>query len=156
MLETKLLNPFVEATKYTLKVQANVDALAKDPYIKKLDFKSDIAAKVELVGPGVVGTVCLCFEEKSYLNVLSLIFKKQIATLNDDYADGAAELLNIISTHARKSFMESGMTTKSSHPIPLLGDKLAFVSGFTDSMVVQPFEIPNGKFLLQIDIKRQI
>lgn len=152
-LDVKFITPFITGTLNALKVQANVEAKNKSPYLKDhQNFDVDIAGVLSLVSDAFVGSISLCFPKMTFLKICEGLFGEPQAEITPDIQDAAGELLNMIFGAAKAELNDkNNYEIKRALPTVIVGNslKLKQSSGPT---IVLPFESEAGSFHLEIEI----
>jgi chemotaxis protein CheX len=153
-LDASFFKPFIDGTKHILKVSCQLDALAGKPFIKKKNTPSelaiDIAGVIGLTSASFTGTITLCFPEKVYLLIIGNMLGEQYSELTDELQDGAAEILNMIFGHAKVVLNNEGHTIQKAIPTVIRGQKLQTTHSSTARVIVIPFDVGVGEFLIEI------
>lgn len=120
-MNSKLIQPFIEATQNVVKIMTDLELSAGTPYLKK-----DKAAKGDLSGVlGMIGdfngTLSVSFTEAGILQIVSGMFGERIEQLDDEIHDAAGELTNMISGQARRNLETMGISLEAAIPTVIQG-----------------------------------
>lgn len=151
-LNVGFVNPFLEATIYVLKVQAQIEAKPGKIYVKKdtSELSGDISGVIGLVSDSFSGNVIITFPEKMFLALMSKILRENFTTINKENADGAGELTNMIFGQAKITLNEQGYGIKTALPSLIVGKSHHFTGTKQELVVVVPFESDIGDFFVEI------
>lgn len=152
-LDTKFVQPFIEATTATLKVQCKIDAKLGKPYLKdKTNNASiiDIAGVLGITSETFNGSIALCFPEKTFLAVMGGMLGETYTTINAELEDGASELTNIIFGYAKRILNQNGCTLQKALPSIVKGKGIQLSSAVNTPVIVLPFETDQGTFHIEI------
>lgn len=151
-LNVGFINPFLEATIYVLKVQAQVEIKPGKIYVKKdtAELSGDISGVIGLVSDSFSGNVIITFPEKMFLTLMSKILREDFTAINKENADGAGELTNMIFGQAKITLNEQGYGIKTALPSLIIGKSHHFTGTKQELVVVVPFESEIGNFFVEI------
>ncbi len=153
-IDVNFINPFIDGTIETLKVQCSIQTHAGKPYLKgpKSEFKVDITAVIGLTSTAFRGSVAICFPERVFLNIMEKLLGEKQTAITSELEDGASELMNIIFGQAKKVLNEKNYAIDRAIPTVVRGSDLT-VRHFTPSpTIVIPFESDAGNFHIEIGI----
>ena len=151
-LDTNFVNPFLTATMHVLEVQANIEAIAQDIYIKKDKDKyfGDISGIIGIVSETFTGSVIISFPEATFLKIMSNMLGEDVSIINKETSDGAGELTNMIFGQAKITLNEKGYGIKTAIPSVVTGKDHSLSSLTTGPVVVIPFKSNAGEFYVEI------
>lgn len=155
IFDTNVLNPFIDATVNTLKVQANVESKSKQIYIRDKNSPplcGDVSGVIGLVSEKFSGTVSVSFPEKTFLNIMSKMLGENYTQLSPDLLDGASEILNIIFGQAKTILNEKGYGIKMALPKGISGKNHSLSSNSGHHILIVPFESDSGDFFVEIEL----
>lgn len=152
-INVSFINPFVEGTLTTLKVQCGVDCKPGKP-MPKDEFKTSpplaIAGVIGIASPTFRGSIAIAFPEKTFLGVIGKMLGETYTEITQDLEDGAGELLNIIYGHAKKVLNEQGHSIDKALPTVVRGDKINIRHMSKSMAIVLPFETEMGLFVIEV------
>jgi chemotaxis protein CheX len=151
-LDTDFINPFLTATLHVLEVQAKVEAIPQNIYIKKDkdQFFGDISGIIGVVSDNFNGSVVISFPEKTFLTIMTNMLEEECKTLTKEIADGAAELTNMIFGQAKITLNEKGYAIKTAIPSVVTGKDHSLNALTKGPVVVVPFKSNAGDFFIEI------
>ncbi|MBT4760117.1 MAG: chemotaxis protein CheX [Bdellovibrionaceae bacterium] len=152
-IDPEFLNPFIAATKMTLETQANTALTPEKAYVKKdktLESTTEIAGIINLTCEQFQGSIALCFPAKVFLKIYENMVDEVIDTIDEDVADCAGELLNIIFGNAKTTLMAKGYKLERAIPTVLIGEKLQVQFRSPYPAIVLPFRTEAGSFDVEI------
>jgi chemotaxis protein CheX len=151
-LDTEFINPFLNATVNTLKVQAQIQTEPGQVYVKKPKefIQGDISGVIGIVSDSFNGSVVITFPEKVFLKIISNMLGEEYTKIDNDIVDGAGELTNMIFGQAKVVLNEKGYGIKTAIPSVVSG-KDHSLSGLTKGpVVIVPFSTEFGPFFVEI------
>lgn len=151
-LDVNFVNPFIDGTVNTLKVQCSVECRPLKLTLKSnMDpIDTDIAGVIGLTATAFTGSISICFPEKFFLALMSKMLGEECKEINKDLEDGAGELLNIIFGFAKKVLNEKGYAIEKALPSIVRGKNVSIKHISSTPTVVLPFESDEGKFFIEI------
>lgn len=150
-MDVRLINPFINATINVLETMAFVGASSGKPYLKKDNVAvGDVSGVLGLKGVAD-GTICVSFEERCILKIVSNMSGKTIKKLNsDEIVDTVGKLTNMIAGQARRELEKDGKIFKEASPSVIVG-KNHTIAGFPDSpKIAIPFNTVHGDFTIEV------
>lgn len=151
-LDVNFINPFLQAAMNTLKIQAQVEAQAKQPYKRNAreTLLGDISGIIGLVSEAFTGTVVISFPEKTFLNIMSKMLGEKFESITQEIQDGAAEFTNIIFGQAKVVLNERGFGIKTALPSVVTGKHHSVMNLSLGPRLAIPFETDAGEFFVEI------
>jgi chemotaxis protein CheX len=151
-LDITFVNPFVEGTIETLRVQCSSEAKQMKPFLRgngpKLDC--EIAAFVGITSSAFSGSMALCFTKSAFLGLMNSMMGENYTEITNDIQDGAAELCNIIFGQAKRVLNNQGHDVQLAIPSIMRGQNLEPIHLTRTSVIIIPFETINGPFQIEI------
>lgn len=152
-INVAFINPFVEGTLTTLKVQCGIECKPGKP-MPKDEFKTSpplaIAGVIGIASSTFRGSIAIAFPEKTFLGVIGKMLGENYTEITQDLEDGAGELLNIIYGHAKKVLNEQGHSIDKALPTVVRGDKINIRHMSKSPAIVLPFETEMGLFVIEV------
>ncbi|MCF8069955.1 MAG: chemotaxis protein CheX [Desulfobacterales bacterium] len=149
-MDVNIINPFINATVEVMKNLASVEAVPGKPFLKKDDLAmGDVSSIVGMTGIKNA-SFSLSFDEACILKIVSNMFHEEMTELNDDVADAAGEIANMISGHARRTMDDMGINLKGAIPT-VATKKNHTITHCTDGpKIATTFTVNPGTFTLEI------
>lgn len=151
----KIVSSFQKSAVNAIKVQCSYE-LSSDP---SLPFNLNtirsvnIFSIITLKGKGLHGTATLCFTEPLFLAIMGSLFEEQYTAIDDELADGAKELLNIIFGAVKTELNTVGFEFEKALPDARYGELARKALHVTDrSTVVLPFSSKDGQMFILINL----
>lgn len=152
-INADFLNPFIDATINTMRIQAALDVKCQ-PVILKADFHQtvDILGVVSLVSRVYEGSVSLCFPKDTFIAVCNKLFGENHTEISSEIEDAAGELLNMI-FGAAKAHLNAKYNYQIPRALPAIisGQRLKLTQSFGPTIVI-PFTSDLGSFHLEIEV----
>jgi chemotaxis protein CheX len=151
-MKAELVNPFITATKNVLETMAFIKVNPGKPYLKKESTATgDVSSVVGLTG-SPNGSFSISFEKKVILKIVSNMFGEEITSLNDDVAEAAGEIANMVSGQARQELEVDGYLFDGSIPSVVTGENHELRHITEGPKIAVPFSETEtgGKFTLEI------
>jgi chemotaxis protein CheX len=151
-IDVNFLNPFIEATLNTLKVQCGYVCKPLKPTLKDASVVNliDIAGVIGITSPTFNGSISICFPEKIFLRIMSNMLGEEFTEINKDLEDGAGELLNIIFGFAKRVLNEGGHSFEKAIPTIVRGKGMSIKHLSDYPCFLLPFESADGLFYIEI------
>ncbi len=151
-VDVAFINPFLEATVKTFKVQCSTDCKGGKPVIKSKAFELpiNIAAVIGITSKAFSGSIAICFPEKTFLKIMGNMLSETYTEVTQDIEDGAGELLNIIFGQAKIVLNEKGYSIEKAIPTIIRGKELSVSQMTTNPVITIPFESNAGNFSIEI------
>lgn len=149
----ELLQPFVQGTVDTLKVQAQLEVKPLDPFEKgtREQPSFQIAGIIGLTSAQFTGAATLCFPEATFLKIMSSMLGEEFKEITDDLQDGAAELLNMIFGQVKTRLnADKGYQLQKAIPTIVTGRTIHTPLLSHSPAVVLPFETSAGTIHLEV------
>jgi len=153
-LDVNFINPFIDGTLETLKVQSSIEAKSEAPFLKGKGptYQVDIAAVIGLVSSVFSGSIAICFSEGIFLKIMEGILGEPCPKFTKELEDGAAEMLNVIFGTAKKVLNEKGYGIQKAIPTIFTGGDIKVKYAVATTALVIPFVTLHGRFYIEIMI----
>lgn len=152
-MDTKLINPFINATLNVLETMAFTKPETGKPYLKKDDVaQGDVSGVIGFTGE-TNGTVTITFNELCILKIVSNMFGEEMKEINSEIADAVGELTNMISGQARKELEELGKVYSGAIPSVISGKNHKLESMTKGPKIVIPFKTDTGSFTIEVALE---
>ncbi len=152
-ISVDFLNPFIEATINTLRIQASLKVTNQAPILKD-DFqqKVDIIGVISLVSRIYEGSISLCFPKETFVRICNKLFDENHVEISSEIEDAAGELLNMI-FGAAKAHLNAKYNYQIPRALPAIisGQQLKLTQSFGPTIVI-PFNSELGSFHLEIEV----
>lgn len=155
-LDMSFVQPFINAVKSTLQIQAGTRVDLGEQYFKKADeeFEVDIAGVISLASRKYNGSLALCFPAKVFLEIYSNMLGEQHEVITKEMEDAAGELLNMIFGVAKAELNDKGEADiQRAIPAIIRGDKLRVHHLSRGSVLVVPCSTSTGQFRFEISLE---
>lgn len=153
VLDVNFVNPFVDATKMVLEMQAQTQLTPGKPYLKRPgeNLPTEIAGVISLISSDFRGSITVCFEAKVFLKIYENMVGEKHETITPEVEDAAGELLNIIFGQAKTVLNDKkGFSLEKALPTVLVGDRLKIHHQSRNPAIVLPFDSSAGSFHLEV------
>ena len=155
-MDPMIPNTLVNSVKEVLSIQATVTVTVKKveavPPIQLPGI--DIASSIGIKGKDLTGTLAICFPRATFLAIVGKMLGEAYAEINNENADAAGELLNIIYGSARVKINEAGHSFLPAIPTVVYGDKLKVSHGDVPLIVRIDCETEFGPFHLEVGFRK--
>ena len=154
-MDIKLLKPFIDGTIHTFEVQLKAQVTIGKPYLKKNEAgqeRIDIAGLVGIISSKLRGNVCICFPEATFLTAMERMLGEPYTEINEEIADGAGELMNMIFGFAKRVLNEEGHDLEKALPSVISGNNIKIANHNSHTVIILPFSSNIGSFQLEIGI----
>eukprot|EP00767_Chilomastix_cuspidata_P008440 gnl/Chilomastix_cuspidata/9708.p1 GENE.gnl/Chilomastix_cuspidata/9708~~gnl/Chilomastix_cuspidata/9708.p1 ORF type:complete len:155 (-),score=4.62 gnl/Chilomastix_cuspidata/9708:73-537(-) len=150
-MKAELVNPFITALKNVLETMAFIKVTAGKPYLKKDSTATgDVSSIVGLTGTPN-GSFSISFEKKVILKIVSNMFGEEIDSLNEDVAEAAGEIANMVSGQARQELEVDGYLLDGAIPSVVTGENHELRHITEGPKIAVPFQDDSGgNFTLEI------
>ncbi len=154
-VDVNFINPFIEGTLETLKVQCSSPATAEKPFLKGkgAEIVVDIAAVIGLTSQAFNGSIAICFPEIVFLSIMGRMLGETYTVITQELEDGASELLNIIFGQAKKVLNEKNYAIQKAIPTIIRGRDIVVKHLTQSPTIVLPFHTEAGTFHIEIAIQ---
>ncbi len=154
-VDVKFFRPFIDATQHTLSVQCSLEASPGKPFIRKKGppAQVDIVAVIGLASARFKGAIGLLFPKTVFLALMSNMLGENYTEITDELEDGAAELLNIIFGHAKRTLNDQNSDIQMAVPSIIRGSGISTTHVTKSTVVVLPFTTEKGDFFIEITIE---
>ncbi len=154
-MDSKMINPFINATLNVLETMAFVKAEAEKPYVKKDNVaQGDVSGVVGFTGDAN-GTVSVTFNELCILKIVSNMFGEEMKELNSEISDAVGEITNMISGQARKELEEIGKVFHAAIPSVISGKNHKLESMTKGPKIAIPFKTDAGSFIIVVCLESE-
>lgn len=155
-VDANFLNPFIEGTINTLKLQCSTDCSPLRPVPKDEAHATlvEIAGVIGITSENFNGSISICFPEKTFLGIVGNMLGETYTEISQDVEDAAGELLNIIFGHAKKKLNEEGYRFQKALPTVVRGSNMRLKHMIEHQTFVLPFETEFGMFFIEISAEK--
>lgn len=159
-IDVEFVNPFIDGTIETLKVQCQIECKALDLIAKLKDdpapVNAAIAGVIGLTSQKFNGSIAICFSEQFFLTVMSNMLGEKFTEITKDLEDGAGELLNIIFGFGKRVLNAQGHTLEKAIPSVVRGDNITIRHLTSRPTIVVPFQSNYGNFYIEVGTEENI
>jgi len=151
-MKAELVNPFILATKNVIETMASLKISPGKPYLKKEAVATgDVSSIVGMTG-AKNGSFSLSFEKVVMLQIVSNMFGEKMTVLNDEVAEAAGEIVNMVSGQARQELETAGYLIDGAIPSVVTGENHEIRHISEGPKIAVPFseESTGGHFTLEI------
>ncbi|NCN95579.1 MAG: hypothetical protein GW917_02545 [Bdellovibrionales bacterium] len=151
-VDARLLKPFIDGAANAFQVQVGITLKSGTPSSKTHIFEESdaIAGQVEISLPNFKGQISLCFSKEGFIGVYEALLGEKITQIDEESADAASELLNMIYGHAKTILNKDfGMVLEPALPKAIINPKPL---KSTHPVIVIPFDSDQGKLRIEIVI----
>ncbi|TYT75093.1 chemotaxis protein CheX [Desulfobotulus mexicanus] len=152
-MKAEHINPFINATIGVISTMAFIKPAPGKPFLKK-DNKAigDVSAIVGMTGPSHA-TFSISFQKQAILAIVSGMFGETIESLNDEVAEAAGELANMISGQARKELETVGVIYDGAIPTVASGENHELKHITDGPKIAVPFSVADSTFTLELSFE---
>ncbi len=152
-MDSKMINPFINATLNVLETMAFVKAEAEKRYVKKDNVAGgDVSGVVGFTGDAN-GTVSVTFNELCILKIVSNMFGEEMKELNSEISDAVGEITNMISGQARQEIEKIGKIFHGAIPTVVTGKNHKLISMVEGPKIAIPFKTDAGNFTIEVSME---
>lgn len=152
------IEPFINGTLETMKVQCQTEAVAGKLRMKKRpaeepDLFVDIAGVIGVTSDKFSGSISICFPQKTFLALMGRMLSEEFKEITSDLEDGAGELANIVYGTAKRILNNRGHVMQKALPSVVRGEKLQIRHLSSAPVMILPFTTEVGNFYVEIAIE---
>jgi chemotaxis protein CheX len=149
-MKAEHVNAFITATTEVIAAMASLEVIPAEAYLKKEDAATgDVSSVVGLTGTPT-GSFSISFDKESILRITSRLFNEEITELDNDVAEAAGELANMISGQARKMIEGQGDLCDGAIPTVVTGEGHKLVHITNGPKIAVPFTLDKAKITLEV------
>lgn len=154
IIESGLVNIFSKAVGNVLETMAMVKVVPGSPIIKS-DHKvlGVVTGVIGLAGQNGSGMLCVSFQEKTILKIMSNMLMTEFTSINDEVVDAVGEITNIVCGDLKRQLSEISIMIGMSTPLVLCGQNMKLHERATRKTVVLPFETSAGGMALETNFE---
>jgi chemotaxis protein CheX len=152
-VDVRIVNQFVEATEYSMKMFGgcqNIQALPVEAMGQSEEHlsKIQISGAIAILSTMFAGSVLICFPKETFLKVVTNVFGDEQTEINKDNSDATGELINIIYGQAKTVLVDDlDIDFMKSRSYAVEGQE-KIKSYQTSASFLVPFESELGPFYL--------
>ena len=153
-LNLDFINPFIIGAVDALQVQAGLRVEGGKPFIKgkKSQPQFVVAGVLGIVSNEFKGAIGLFFEKQAFIKMIENMLGESIETISDEYADAAAEILNITYGSAKTKLNAMGHDLKRALPTVMKGSDLSVHHSSQAPTIVIPLLSEFGQIHIEISV----
>lgn len=155
-VKASFLTPFVEATRKTFGVQAELEVQTGKIRVKQKGerLSADLAGVMSISSSAFRGAIAVCFPAMTFVKIYAKMMGEERYTIGDEEFDAAAEIMNIIFGQA-KAELENNQNIVLGQAIPTLvrGTQLDLMQKSSAATMVIPFSTELGEFHIQVNVE---
>lgn len=154
-LDVDFINPFIDSAMKTLNGLCGVENIeAQKPYLLGSDvINIDISGTLAITSPYFRGNIAISFEESIYKKIISKMLEENVAELDPNNEDGAAEIINIIFGQTKAVLNTRGYSLDRAIPSVIRGKGHKVYKDSKIPVLLVPFNSDLGEFWIQICVK---
>lgn len=156
-MDTKYIEPFIEATVNIFKEFYNEEPIFKSPFLfdREEDLGWDLSAVIGIAGE-TKGVITISFPKALIIKLTERLVGYEIAELDDDVIDSTGEVVNIIAGNAKKGLEQFRLVISLPSIVQGKGHKIAWPSQSNMPIISIPFETSMGVFHLSVGLENII
>ncbi len=152
-MDAELINPFVTSTINVIQTMAQFQVTPGKPYVKTDNLSSGVVSGIiGLAGDKYAGNMVVSFDEGSVLSIVSKMLMEEFKEVSNDVVDAVGEMTNMICGGAKGLLAEKGMKFDMATPVMVKGEKMRLTQLGGAPVLVVPFEIETGKFVVEASL----
>lgn len=154
-IDVQFLNPFIDSTIETLKVQCQTEVKPGKTFLKGTGpvITIDIAAIIGLASDAFQGNIAICFPKAVFLSLMGKMLSDTFSMITPDLEDGASELLNIIFGQAKRILNQKGYKIEKAIPTIIRGNDIKVRQLAQKPVLVLPFDTEFGAIHIEIALE---
>lgn len=154
-INADFINPFINGTVETLKIQCQISVKSLKPYAKKAGetVSSAIAGIIGLTSQHFNGSIAICFPKETFLGVMGQMLGEKYTEITQELEDGAGEILNIIFGHAKTALNKNNLGVEKAIPTVVRGDNVQIKHVSRSTSIILPFETSVGPFHIEVGVE---
>lgn len=122
-MDTKAINPFIDATLRVLKTTCFTEAEKEEVYVRKPNESAgDISALVAMNSTKFTGSMAVCFQKECYLSIVGRMLGEEYTELDEEIQDAIGELCNQIFGLTKLELNKVGNDIQPAIPSVVVGD----------------------------------
>jgi chemotaxis protein CheX len=154
-LDVDFINPFIDSAMKTLNKLCGVNNIeAMKPHLlgdEVLDI--DISGILAITSPYFRGSIAISFGDDVYKLIISKMLEENVADVDLNNQDGAAEIINIIFGQTKAVLNQRGYSLERAIPSVLRGKGHKVLQNNKIPVLLVPFRSDLGNFWIQICVK---
>lgn len=156
-METKYIEPFIEATINIFKEFYSEELILKTPFLfdKNEDMGWDLSAVIGIAGE-TKGVITLSFPKELIIKLTEKLVGYPIKNLDEDVIDSTGEVVNIIAGNAKKGLEQFRLVISLPSIVTGEDHKIAWPSNSNMPIVTIPFDTSLGSFHLSVGLENII
>ena len=152
-MNAEYISPFINAATNVIQTMASLSPATGKPFLKKDNLTWGVVTGIiGMAGDGLAGNMVLSFDKSSILAIVSKMLFEEFKEVNNDVVDAVGELTNMITGGAKKEFSEKGFKFEMAVPVVIVGDRIQITQLTKSPTVVIPFEMPEGRFVVEANL----
>ncbi|MGL1892080.1 MAG: chemotaxis protein CheX [Spirochaetaceae bacterium] len=155
-MDTKYIEPFIEATINIFKEFYNETPIMKNPFLfsKEEDLGWDLSAVIGIAGE-TKGVITLSFPKELIIMLTQKLVGYDILDIDDDVIDSTGEVVNIIAGNAKKGLEQFRLVISLPSIVQGTSHKIAWPSSNIPIITI-PFELSEGIFYVSVGLENII
>lgn len=150
-MNVEIINPFLESMVNVLSTMAMLESTPQRPSIKQDDTaRGDVTGVIGMTSPQVKGSLAITFSEAVLLEMCKRMLGETLTSLNDDAADLAGEITNMVSGGAKRLLGEKGYMFEMAIPAVVSGKGHVVRHQSRGPKILIPFTTDFGNFYVEV------
>lgn len=155
-MDTKYIEPFIEATLKIFQEFYNEEPEVKNPFLfdKEEDLNWDLSAVIGIAGE-TKGVIAISFPKQMAIELTKTLVGYDVEEIDDDVVDSTGEVVNIIAGNAKQGLEEFRLVISLPSIIKGQNHKIAWPSNSMPIITI-PFTISHGTFHVSVGLENII
>ena len=151
-IDLNFINPFILGAVDALQIQGGLKVEGGKPFLKgkRPQPQFVVGAVLGLTSKDFKGALSLYFEKAPFLAMLERMFGETVKEVTDEYADAAAEILNITYGAAKTKLNAMGYELTKALPTVLRGTDFKATFAGRNPIIVIPLMTDAGQIHIEI------
>ena len=148
-----LTQSIIEATTEIFESMLMMEAIPQPPLTEEVhNFKCSVSGIVGLAGT-CKGMISIHTPDSVAMALTGAFLGMEVEEIDEDVKDAIGELSNMLAGSIKEALSENGKDIKLSIPSTICGDEYSINCMSQANWVTVPFEIPDGQFLVELQIQ---
>ena len=155
-LDVDFVNPFIDSSMSTLNELCSVENISADKprlLTEEEELGVDVSGTIAVSSPYFSGSIALSFNEEVYQGIVAQMLEENVANIDFESDDAAAEILNVIYGKSKAVLNNRGYSLKRAIPSVMKGKNHRIYQKTTIPTLIVPFNSQSGEFYIQICVK---
>lgn len=149
-MDTKAINPFIDATLRVLKTTCFTEAEKEEVYVRRQEEPAgDISALVAMNSSKFVGSMAVCFQKDCYLSIVGRMLGETYEELDEEIQDAIGELCNQIFGLTKLELNKQGNDIQPAIPSVVVGQNHTLRHMIPGVCLAVKFKTDVGTFVVE-------